>query len=125
MKNKIVIVGLFILSLVFSSCVPRPKQSLEPTEPEVHSEEDTPEEIIGSEKNNADLQSDLSEAEPTETNKAAAEQDKADPAEGSIETSSGQRDDHWEGSSNTTENTIFEGIPNGGGIELPDDPIEE
>ena len=125
MKKKIVIVGLLIISLVFSSCVPRPKQSSESTEPEVHSEEDTPEEIVGSEKNTADMQSGLSEAESAETSKEATEQDKADPAEASIETSSRQRDDNRDGSSNTTENTIFEGIPNGGGIELPDDPIEE
>ena len=130
-KKAVVVITLFVFLLMFSSCISKPKQSVKPTEQNllsqaIEAEEECTEEEKESEKTNTDTGSDLSELEQTETNMEENAQDREDQTEEPIaeETTGEQRIEKPEESSNVIETIEVEGPTNGGGIELPDDPIE-
>ena len=131
MKKAAVAISLLVLTLVFSGCISKQKQSTEPTEKnpptqETSSEEERTEEQKELIQNKTDAASELSEQEQPEINKEEHAQDGESPAEESIaeETPSELRGKSQEETSDVTEFSEDTGPYIGAGIELPDDPIE-
>lgn len=128
LKKAVFFIGLLVFSLILSSCVPRPKQSSEPTEQSLPSQSICPEEERTEEQrdpvmSNSILESDLPGQTQSDTNAEMQAQDNDGLAEEIIEeeTSSEQKG----GTPDSTEITEDTLPANSGGIELPDDPIDD